>query len=75
MRVLFLPPYSPDLNPIELAFSSIKAHIKRDNDPILDAMRDEPDNESDVYAYLSRAVWSVTVVDAEGWFRHCNYIV
>jgi len=27
--LLFLPPYSPDLNPIELAFSKLKAHIKR----------------------------------------------
>ena len=26
---LFLPPYSPDLNPIELAFSKFKAHMKR----------------------------------------------
>jgi transposase len=26
---LFLPPYSPDLNPIELAFSKLKAHMKR----------------------------------------------
>ena len=28
MRVLFLPPYSPDYNPIELAFSSIKAYVR-----------------------------------------------
>ena len=27
--VLFLPPYSPDMNPIELAFSKLKAHLKR----------------------------------------------
>ena len=27
--LLFLPPYSPDLNPIELAFSKFKTHIKR----------------------------------------------
>jgi len=29
VRVEFLPPYSPDLNPIELAFSSIKSYLKR----------------------------------------------
>ena len=28
-RFLFLPPYSPDLNPIELAFSKLKAHLRR----------------------------------------------
>jgi len=27
--LLFLPPYSPDLNPIELAFSKLKAHLRR----------------------------------------------
>ena len=27
---LFLPPYSPDLNPIEMAFSKLKAHLRRD---------------------------------------------
>ncbi len=27
--LLFLPPYSPDLNPIEMAFSKLKAHMKR----------------------------------------------
>ncbi len=27
--LLFLPPYSPDLNPIELAFSKLKSHLKR----------------------------------------------
>ena len=26
---LFLPPYSPDLNPIELAFAKLKAHLRR----------------------------------------------
>ena len=27
--LLFLPPYSPDLNPIEMAFSKLKAHMRR----------------------------------------------
>lgn len=26
---LYLPPYSPDLNPIEMAFSKLKAHLRR----------------------------------------------
>ena len=28
-RVLYLPAYSPDLNPIEMAFSKLKAHLRR----------------------------------------------
>lgn len=31
VRVEFLPPYSPDLNPIEKAFSYIKSYLKRHN--------------------------------------------
>ena len=27
--MLFLPPYSPDLNPIEMAFSKLKAHLRK----------------------------------------------
>jgi len=27
--MLFLPPYSPNLNPIEMAFSKLKAHLKK----------------------------------------------
>ena len=27
--ILYLPPYSPDLNPIEMAFSKLKAHLRR----------------------------------------------
>jgi transposase len=31
-KVLYLPPYSPDFNPIELAFSVIKSWLRRHND-------------------------------------------
>jgi len=31
-RILFLPPYSPDYNPIELAFSTLKAWFKGNRD-------------------------------------------
>ena len=35
---LFLPPYSPDLNPIELAFAKLKAHLRRIGARTLDAL-------------------------------------
>jgi hypothetical protein len=31
-RVIFLPPYSPDFNPIEMAFGTIKSWMKRNRD-------------------------------------------
>jgi DDE superfamily endonuclease len=72
MRYEFLPPYSPDYNPIELAFSAIKAHIRRNGGLMRLAMQD--DDDTDVYVKLNEAVWSVTSEDAYGWFHHCEYV-
>lgn len=35
---LFLPPYSPDLNPIEMAFAKLKAHLRRIKARTFDAL-------------------------------------
>jgi hypothetical protein len=69
-RLLYLPAYSPDFNPIELAFSSIKACLR------LNRTRINADLESDdgsVYNAIWEAVYSVTVDDAKGWYTHCGY--
>ena len=71
MKYLVLPPYLPDYNPIELAFSVIKAQIQRDGNIMRQAMG-EPDDE-DVYIKLSDAVWSFTADDAAAWFAHSGY--
>lgn len=42
VRLLYLPPYSPDFNPIEEAFSKIKAWIRRNNDIFTYGPLDEP---------------------------------
>ncbi|KAF8594904.1 hypothetical protein BDV93DRAFT_458102 [Ceratobasidium sp. AG-I] len=68
MRYAFLPPYSPDLNPIEQAFSAIKAHLRRNGDHAA------PNSELEIQLYLLDAVFSVTSQDAEGWFHSCGYI-
>lgn len=72
MRYEFLPPYSPDFNPIELAFSAIKAWVRRNGTEVRAAMEEEDD--TDVYGLLLEAVFSVTSDDAEGWFSHCGYV-
>ena len=71
MRCEFLPPYSPDFNPIELAFSKFKAHIKAKEAEFLALDQDE---ELDVHLFLITAIFSVTAEDARGYFRHCGYI-
>jgi len=59
----FLPAYSPDLNPIEEAFSKVKGRLRkaaaRTREALVEAM--------------GEALSSVTPRDAEGWFAHCGY--
>jgi hypothetical protein len=68
----FLPPYSPDFNPIELTFSAVKARLRWNRTQLLAAMGAEDD--LDVYIALHEAVYSISRNDAEGWFHHCNYV-
>jgi transposase len=70
MRLMFLPSYSPDLNPIELAFSSIKAWLHANCDRMNQAMESE---DGLVYNALWQAVHSVTPEKARGWYKHCGY--
>ena len=73
MRYEFLPPYSPDYNPIELTFSAIKAKIRHDGKLFHIAMTD--DDDLNVYLLLNEAIWSVTAENAQGWFEHCGYSI
>jgi transposase len=64
-ELLYLPPYSPDLNPIEEAFSKIKGILRkaeaRSREALVEAM--------------GRALDAVTSRDARGFFEHCGYRV
>jgi len=62
-RVLFLPPYSPDLNPIELAWSKVKALLKKFEALTVAALD----------AAIAKATELITPEDARGWFEHCGY--
>ena len=70
MRLMFLPSYSPDLNPIELSFSSIKAWLRKNRDRVNREMQSE---DGSVYNALWQAVYSVTPEKARGWYKHCGY--
>ena len=64
-ELVFLPSYSPDLNPIEEAFSKIKNILRkvgaRTHEALVEAM--------------SGALSAITPWDAAGWFDHCGYEV
>jgi len=62
--LLYLPPYSPELNPIEEAWSCIKAVFRK-----LEARTIEAFVE-----VLRIAKETVTKVKLEGWFRHAGYV-
>jgi DDE superfamily endonuclease len=72
MRCEYLPPYSPDLNPIELAFSCMKYNLRRDGDYFRMAMTDMEDR--DIYMCLLRALYQIDVGHFYSWYSYCGYI-
>ena len=64
VKVLYLPAYSPDFNPIEECISKIKAALRR-----LKARTPRK-----LYNTLAKAIALVTENDIIGWFKHCGYV-
>ena len=62
-QVLFLPPYSPDFNPIEKMWSKVKQHLRSA----------EARTEPDLLHKIGQALESVTAKDAMHWFASCGY--
>ena len=68
----FLPPYSPDLNPIEEVFSAIKQYLQRNCDFVDNELLAEPCHcATDL---LFHTVFTVTGHQLWGWFGHSGYI-
>jgi len=59
----YLPPYSPDLNPIEMMWSKIKAYLRTA------AAR----SEEALYIAVADALQTVHPTDAQNWLKHCGY--
>lgn len=64
-RLLYLPPYSPDFTPIELAFSKLKTHLRSAAARTREALK----------TALDAALAWITAEDAHNWFDHCGYHV
>lgn len=64
-RLLFLPAYSPDFNPIELAFAKIKAQLRA-------AAKRTPE---DLLAATAAAIDAVSTADAHGFYAHCGFLL
>ena len=62
-RLVFLPTYSPDFNPIEQAFSKIKTQLRRTAARTFD----------DLVPAIRAAIDAITPADAQGFFAHAGY--
>ena len=62
-RLLFLPPYSPDLNPIEMAFAKFKELLRRAQARTVDAL----------WELIGRTLTLFTPEECENYIRHCGY--
>lgn len=62
VRLLYLPPYSPDLSPIEPCWSKVKTALRAAKARTRDAL--------DVA--ITQVLPTVTPTNAHGWFRHCG---
>jgi transposase len=64
-RLEFLPPYSPDLNPIEKCWAKVKTVLRRMKARTLEELVEA----------LNVAFQAITPADAQAWFAHCGYII
>lgn len=64
-ELLYLPPYSPDFNPIEPAWSKIKQQLRSAKARSLETLE----------SAITDALAAVTPNNAAGWFAHCGYAI
>jgi transposase len=62
-NLLYLPPYSPDLNPIEQAFSKLKAHLRKAAERSMPALWDR----------IGTILDSFSAAECQNFFRHAGY--
>ena len=62
-RLLYLPPYSPDLSPIDPCWSKLKTALRKAKARTRAALD----------AAIAAAMVTVSHTDAGGWFKHCGY--
>ena len=63
VEIKYLPPYSPDLNPIEKMWSKVKSIMRQL----------QPRTFNEIWRRSSEAHLDVTAKDALGWYESCEY--
>jgi len=62
-KILFLPPYCPEMNPIEYCWSKIKNFLKKK----------KPQTKKLLYETITDALKIITAKDIQGYFNHCGF--
>jgi transposase len=62
-QLLYLPPYSPDFNPIEKAWAKLKQHLRKLKARTVEQLQPA----------IANALPTITPANAQAWFRHCGY--
>ena len=62
--LIYLPKYSPDLNPIELAFSKLKAHLRKAAEHTIPRL----------FRRIGRVVSDFSPQECRNFFRHAGYV-
>ncbi len=63
-QLVYLPPYSPDLNPIEQAWSKFKQFLRAAKARTQEALDQA----------ITEALKTITAENAAAWFKHCGYL-
>jgi hypothetical protein len=64
IKVIFLPPYSPELNPIELCWSKLKTYLRKVKKRL----------QAEFYQAIKEGSLHITAEDIYGWFGKCGYV-
>ena len=62
-QLLYLPPYSPDFNPIEQCWAKIKEFLRAAKARLLEALEQA----------ITAAFATITAENSAAWFQHCGY--
>ena len=63
-KLFFLPPYSPDLNPIEQVFAKLKALLRKE----------APRTPQETYAAIGRSLEKFSPIECSNYFRNSGYV-
>lgn len=61
--ILYLPPYTPEYNPIEMMWAKIKHFLRKNRSKDLSHLKQN----------ITEAYQTITIQDIKGWFYHCGY--